>query len=225
MWNNRYNLVVHGEYITPGTLSTMTDYVGWYRRITRLFLSPPTVPTSVVGYHPVDADYRTFLAQQYGDVHAFSSFFQPMHFDLQRPSSARFQDGAGPSTSHFHMMTQSEGAPRPTTDLLFYTPQERPFFQSFHHGLSTSFGDSFTQLLQSEYRGLMDHIRPPLNTSSIPYPEHYQSQLQDMATGDSGSITHVAQDPPQGDEDQGRRRRRRTVRHPRCETVGYRHHH
>ncbi|KZV36234.1 phenolic glucoside malonyltransferase 1-like [Dorcoceras hygrometricum] len=147
-----------------------------------------------------------------------------MHFDLQPPASARFQDEAVPSMSHFHTTTQSEGAPRPTVDSLFYTPQERPFFQSFDHGMNTSFGGGFTPPLQSEYRGLMDHMRPPLNTSHIPYPEHYQSPVHDMATGDSGPITHVAQDPPQGDEDQGRRRRR-TVRHPRYGTGGYRNHH
>ncbi|KZV52837.1 serine/threonine-protein phosphatase 7 long form [Dorcoceras hygrometricum] len=134
----------------------------------------------------------THTAQQYGDVHVFSSFSQPVHFDLQPPSSARFQDEDGPSASHFHTTTQSEGAPKPTSDSLFYTPQERPFFQSFDHGLSTSFGGSFTKLLQSEYRGLIDHMRPPLNTSPIPYPEHYQSPVHDMITGDSGPITHDA---------------------------------
>ncbi|KZV18913.1 hypothetical protein F511_17819 [Dorcoceras hygrometricum] len=68
-------------------------------------------------------------------------------------------------------------------------------------------------------------MRPPLNMSPIPYPEHYQSPVLDMTTGDNGPVTNVAQDPPQGDEDQGRLRRVRTVRHHRYGTEAYRHHH
>ncbi|KZV32464.1 hypothetical protein F511_16516 [Dorcoceras hygrometricum] len=60
-------------------------------------------------------------------------------------------------------------------------------------------------------------MRPSFNTSHIPYPE--------MGAHDSGPSTQVVQDPPEGDDDQGQGRRHRTVRHPRCGTGGYRHHH
>ncbi|KZV20018.1 hypothetical protein F511_28918 [Dorcoceras hygrometricum] len=146
-------------------------------------------------------------AQQYGDA------------------QARFQDEAGPSTSQFHTTTQSQGAPPPIFDSLFHTPPDRPFFQSFDHGGSTSFGGSFTQLLRSEYRGLMEPMRPSFNTSAIPYTEYSQSPVHGMDTFDTEPVTHVAENPPQGDEEQGRRRSRRTVRHPRCGTGGSRHHH
>ncbi|KZV36844.1 hypothetical protein F511_27978 [Dorcoceras hygrometricum] len=108
------------------------------------------------------------------------------------PSSARFQDEAGPSTSHFHTTTQSE------VSLSYY---------------KVNIVDLWITCIL------------PLNTSPIPYREHYQTVVHDMATGDNWPITYVAQDPPQGDEDQGHHHRHRTVRHSRCETGGYRPHH
>ncbi|KZV35638.1 alanine--glyoxylate aminotransferase 21, mitochondrial [Dorcoceras hygrometricum] len=129
----------------------------------------------------------------------FSSFAHPSRFDLQPPSSRRYLDEAGPSTDYFI---------------------RRHRFREHR-----SVGGSFTQLLQSDLHEFMAHMRPPFNRSHIPYPENYQTPVYDSGTRDSGPSTQVAEDPPEGDDDQVHRRRRRTVRHSRCGTGGYWHHH
>ncbi|KZV19290.1 mucin-5AC-like [Dorcoceras hygrometricum] len=159
MWNNSYNLLIDGEYILP-------------------------VPTTLIGYRPIDANYRNVM---------------PIPSDSQHPSSARYPDEPGPLTTHFHTTTQIEGALGLTADSSFYTPQEPRVSQSLDHGFHTSFGGSFTQLLQSDFHAFTTHMCPSFNMSPIPYP--------DMATHDSGLSTRVVQDPLEGDDDHGRGRR------------------
>ncbi|XP_073121326.1 serine/threonine-protein phosphatase 7 long form homolog [Henckelia pumila] len=58
MWTDRYNFVMNGEFIIPGTPDTTLEYIGWYRRISHIFVSPTQVPATMVGYHPIDGRYR-----------------------------------------------------------------------------------------------------------------------------------------------------------------------
>ncbi|XP_073029259.1 serine/threonine-protein phosphatase 7 long form homolog [Primulina eburnea] len=56
MWNDRYNFVIGGNYVIPGTPAITVEYVGWYHRISQIVLSPPVVHSNIMGYHPVDAN-------------------------------------------------------------------------------------------------------------------------------------------------------------------------
>ncbi|XP_073053847.1 serine/threonine-protein phosphatase 7 long form homolog [Primulina eburnea] len=48
MWNDIYNFVIGGDYVIPGTPDIIVDYVGWYHRISQIFLSPPVVPSNMM---------------------------------------------------------------------------------------------------------------------------------------------------------------------------------
>ncbi|XP_073046468.1 serine/threonine-protein phosphatase 7 long form homolog [Primulina eburnea] len=63
MCNDRYNFVIGGDHVIPGTPAITVDYIGWYYRISQIVLSPPVVPSNIMGYHPVDANYRPFIAR------------------------------------------------------------------------------------------------------------------------------------------------------------------
>ncbi|XP_075494776.1 serine/threonine-protein phosphatase 7 long form homolog [Primulina tabacum] len=136
MLNNRYNFVIDGDYVIPGTPAITVEYVRWYHRISQIVLSPPVVPSNIIGYHPIDANYRQFITRlAYTTPPVVSSF----------PSNAVGCDTQpGPSSSN----------------MAYTTPPVFSSFPSYETGYYTPFAGSFTEFLQSDFRPGMNDSRP-----------------------------------------------------------------
>ncbi|XP_075499024.1 uncharacterized protein LOC142537373 [Primulina tabacum] len=141
MWNDIYNFVIGGDYVIPGTPDITVDYVGWYHRISQIFLPSPGVPSNIMGYHPVDANYRQFI-------------ICPAHVQSP-PMWTRNEFEPGPSSSN----------------MAYTTPPVVSSFPSYDSGYYTPFAGSFTQFLQSDFRPGMNESRPTFNTSPMPFQQ------------------------------------------------------
>ncbi|XP_073030205.1 serine/threonine-protein phosphatase 7 long form homolog [Primulina eburnea] len=108
MWNDRYNFVIGGDYVIPSTPAITADYVGWYHRISQIMLSPPMVPSNIMGYHLVDANYRQFIAR-------------PAHVQYP-PMWTGNEFEPGPSSSNMAYTTPPVVSSFPSYDAGYYTP-------------------------------------------------------------------------------------------------------
>ncbi|XP_073153449.1 serine/threonine-protein phosphatase 7 long form homolog [Henckelia pumila] len=217
MWTNRYNFVMGGEFVIPGTPDTTLEYISWYRRISHIFVSPTLVPTTMVGYHPIDGRYRQSFEQQYQ---------QQGHVSMsQHPTWTQNEGEAGTSTTNHPRYTQHYGDPRPsTTNTTFYTPPMMSSFRGYDHNFHTPYAGIFTQLLQSDFRPFMHDIRPRLNISPIPFQEYSDIPITEMSVSTVGPGTTPEQPRTEGDEEERYGRGRRTIVRPSCGTGGHRYH-
>ncbi|XP_073303662.1 serine/threonine-protein phosphatase 7 long form homolog [Primulina huaijiensis] len=194
MWNDRYRFVIGGDYVIPGTPDITVDYVGWYHRISQIFLSPQVVPSNIMGYHPVDANYRQFITR-------------PGHVQSP-PMWTRNEFEPGPSSSN----------------MAYTTPPVVSSFPSYDSGYYTPFVGSFTQFLQSDFRPGMNESRPTFNTSPIPFQQYSETEGYDVGGNIADTSTSAAQTSTHGDAEQMLGRGRRVIRRPPCGTGGHRYH-
>ncbi|XP_075508101.1 serine/threonine-protein phosphatase 7 long form homolog [Primulina tabacum] len=194
MWNDRYNFVIGGDYVIPGTPAITVDYIGWYYRISQIVLSPPVVPSNIMGYHPVDANYRQFIARlahvQYPPMWTENEF-EP-----------------GPSSSNMAYTTPPVVSSLPSYDAGYYTP----------------IVGSFTQFLQSDFRPGMNESRPTFNPSPIPFPQYSDPEGFEVGGNIADTSTSAGQTSTHGDDEQMLGRGRRVIRRPPCGIGGHRYH-
>ncbi|KZV31271.1 dnaJsubfamily B member 1 [Dorcoceras hygrometricum] len=62
-WGNRYNLIVESS-LHHGVRPVEKDYMAWYERITRRFISPNDLSDVEYGYRPGDAYFRSLVKDQ-----------------------------------------------------------------------------------------------------------------------------------------------------------------
>ncbi|XP_021753157.1 serine/threonine-protein phosphatase 7 long form homolog [Chenopodium quinoa] len=66
-WSRREALVVQGYPFTGTSSPAMTEYMAWYRRITRLVITPPSQERPPSYYQPATSDL--LLAHAFADLH------------------------------------------------------------------------------------------------------------------------------------------------------------
>ncbi|XP_021758775.1 serine/threonine-protein phosphatase 7 long form homolog isoform X2 [Chenopodium quinoa] len=66
-WSRREALVVQGYPFTGTSSPAMTEYMAWYRRITRLVITPPSQERPPSHYQPATSDL--LLAHAFADLH------------------------------------------------------------------------------------------------------------------------------------------------------------
>ncbi|XP_075508085.1 uncharacterized protein LOC142544974 [Primulina tabacum] len=194
MWNDRYNFVIGGDYVIPGTPAITVDYIGWYYRISQIVLSPPVVPSNIMGYHPIDANYRQFIAR-------------PAHVQYP-PMWTGNEFEPGPSSSN----------------MAYTTPPVVSSFPSYDAGYYTPIVGSFTQFLQSDFRPGMNESRPTFNPSPIPFPQYSDPEGFEVGGNIADTSTSAGQTSTHGDDEQMLGRGRRVIRRPPCGTGGHRYH-
>ncbi|XP_073318160.1 serine/threonine-protein phosphatase 7 long form homolog [Primulina huaijiensis] len=191
MWNDRYNFVIGGDYVIPGTPAITVDYVGWYHHISQIVLSPPVVPSNIMGYHLVDANYRQFITR-------------PAHVQYP-PMWTGNEFEPGPSSSN----------------MTYTTPPVVSSFPSYDAGYYTPFAGSFTQFLQSDFRPSMSENRPIFNTSPIQFEQYSDTERYEVGGNIADTSTSAAQTSTHGDDEQMLGRGRRVIRRPPCGTGGH----
>ncbi|XP_075483809.1 serine/threonine-protein phosphatase 7 long form homolog [Primulina tabacum] len=194
MWNDRYNFVIGGDYVITGTPAITVDYIGWYYRISQIVLSPPVVPSNIMGYHPVEANYRQFIAR-------------PAHVQYP-PMWTGNEFEPGPSSSNMAYTTPPVVSSLPSYDAGYYTP----------------IVGSFTQFLQSDFRPGMNESHPTFNPSPIPFPQYSDPEGFEVGGNIADTSTSAGQTSTHGDDEQMLGRGRRVIRRPPCGTGGHRYH-
>ncbi|XP_073055286.1 uncharacterized protein [Primulina eburnea] len=165
MWNDRYNFVIDGDYVIPGTPSITMDYIGWYYHISQISLSPTVIPSNIIGYHPVDANYRQFITR-------------PAHVQTPRTQN-EFEPG--PSTSNITYTPPHVVPSFPSYDYGYHTPIAGSF---------TQFLQSDFRPFMNESRPILN--TSPLTFQEYSDTERYEvgGNIADTSTSAAQTRTH-----------------------------------